>query len=46
MGDEALKAEALADAKVRPWIDARQVERVVVVPGRLVNIVTRSGGSS
>ena len=32
---------ALADGKVRPWIDGRQIANVVVVPGRLVNIVTR-----
>jgi leucyl-tRNA synthetase len=32
---------ALADARVRPWLDGRQVAKVVVVPGRLVNIVTR-----
>jgi leucyl-tRNA synthetase len=32
---------ALADDKVRPWLQGRQVERVVVVPNRLVNIVTR-----
>ena len=33
---------ALADDKVRPWLQARTVERVVVVPNRLVNVVTRS----
>jgi leucyl-tRNA synthetase len=38
----ALEAQALADVKVRPWVEARAVERVVVVPGRLVNIVTRA----
>ena len=32
---------ALADGRVRPWLDGRQVAKVVVVPGRLVNIVTR-----
>jgi len=40
--DEALRARALADDKVRPWLKTRDVERVVVVPGRLVNIVTRA----
>jgi leucyl-tRNA synthetase len=40
--DEALRARALADDKVRPWLQTRGVERVVVVPGRLVNIVTRA----
>jgi leucyl-tRNA synthetase len=33
---------ALADDKVQPWVGGRAVERVVVVPNRLVNIVTRS----
>jgi len=33
---------ALADQKVRPWLSQREVDRIVVVPGRLVNIVTRS----
>jgi leucyl-tRNA synthetase len=37
-----LRDMALADGKVRPWLDGRRVARVVVVPGRLVNIVTRS----
>ncbi len=32
---------ALSDGKVLPWLDGRQVAKVVVVPGRLVNIVTR-----
>jgi leucyl-tRNA synthetase len=32
---------ALADSKVRPWLDGREVAKVVVVPGRLVNVVTR-----
>jgi leucyl-tRNA synthetase len=41
IGEERLKTQALADARVRPWLAARDVDRVVVVPGRLVNIVTR-----
>ena len=41
--DEArVQGLALADDKVRPWLQGRQVERVVVVPNRLVNVVTRS----
>jgi len=32
---------ALADAKVRPWLSGREVAKIVVVPGRLVNVVTR-----
>jgi leucyl-tRNA synthetase len=33
---------ALADGRVQPWLRGRQVAKVVVVPGRLVNIVTRA----
>jgi leucyl-tRNA synthetase len=33
---------ALADDRVRPWLQGRTIERVVVVPNRLVNVVTRS----
>jgi leucyl-tRNA synthetase len=33
---------ALADDRVQPWVGTRAVERVVVVPNRLVNIVTKS----
>ncbi len=41
--DEArVQGLALADDKVRPWLQGREVERVVVVPNRLVNVVTRS----
>jgi leucyl-tRNA synthetase len=36
-----IRERALADGKVRPWLDGRQIAKVVVVPGRLVNIVTR-----
>jgi leucyl-tRNA synthetase len=37
-----IREMALADGRVRPWLSGRQVAKVVVVPGRLVNIVTRS----
>jgi leucyl-tRNA synthetase len=40
--EERVQRLALADDKVRPWLQGRQVERVVVVPNRLVNVVTRS----
>ena len=33
---------ALDDDKVQPWLASRRVARVVVVPDRLVNIVTRA----
>jgi leucyl-tRNA synthetase len=42
--EDTLTSQALADGKVQPWLRAREVERVVVVPGRLVNIVTRGTG--
>jgi leucyl-tRNA synthetase len=45
MAEDRLRTEALADEKVRPWLRSREVARVVVVPGRLVNIVTRGTGS-
>jgi len=40
--EQAVREQALAEDKVRPWLDGRQVAKVVVVPGRLVNIVTRA----
>ncbi len=39
--EQEVQDRALADAKVRPWLTGRQVAKVVVVPGRLVNVVTR-----
>jgi leucyl-tRNA synthetase len=39
--ESEVRQRALADERVRGWVERRQVERVVVVPGRLVNIVTR-----
>ncbi len=40
-GEEQIRNLALSDQRVRPWLQTRRVDRVVVVPGRLVNIVTR-----
>jgi leucyl-tRNA synthetase len=40
--EQAVREQALAEDKVRPWLAGREVSKVVVVPGRLVNIVTRS----
>jgi leucyl-tRNA synthetase len=37
-----LERLALEDSRIRPWLANRRVDRVVVVPNRLVNIVTRS----
>jgi leucyl-tRNA synthetase len=39
--EKAVQEQALADEKVQPWLRGRRVERVVVVPNRLVNVVTR-----
>ena len=39
--EEELRAAALADEKVRGWMDGREVVKVIVVPQRLVNIVVR-----
>ncbi len=40
--ESEIREKALADGKVRPWLDGRRIAKVVVVPGRLVNIVTRA----
>jgi leucyl-tRNA synthetase len=40
--EQAVREQALAEDKIRPWLDGREVAKVVVVPGRLVNIVTRA----
>jgi len=40
--EERIRQLALADERVRPWVASRRVEKVVVVPNRLVNIVTRA----
>jgi leucyl-tRNA synthetase len=41
--EHRVKTLALADERVQPWLAGRQVARVVVVPGRLVNVVTSAG---
>ncbi len=40
-GEDALRAAALADEKVRSLIEGREVVKVIVVPQRLVNVVVR-----
>src|SRR5205085_3546075 len=37
--DDQLRDAALADAQVRPYLDGKQVKKVVVVAGKLVSIV-------
>lgn len=39
-GDEALRAAALEDSRVQTWLRGKHIKRVVVVPKKLVNIVT------
>ena len=39
--EDELRAAALADKKIRGFIDGHQVVKVIVVPQRLVNIVVR-----
>jgi len=36
---ETVKAMALADEKVRVFTDGQQIRKVILVPGKLVNIV-------
>jgi leucyl-tRNA synthetase len=36
-----LQAAALADPKVKAHLEGKQVVKVVVVPGKLVNVVVR-----
>ena len=40
--DDQMRQLALGDDRVKPWVGQRHVEKVVVVPNRLVNIVTRA----
>jgi leucyl-tRNA synthetase len=40
--EERVQGLALADDRVQPWLRGRAIDRVVVVPNRLVNVVTRS----
>ncbi|MCL6544172.1 MAG: leucine--tRNA ligase [Bryobacteraceae bacterium] len=38
---EELERAALADAKIQPFLDGKQVVKVIVVPDKLVNLVIR-----
>jgi len=40
-GEDETRDAALADEKVRAWVDGKQIVKTVVVPGRLVNVVVR-----
>ena len=39
MPEAEIKAEALKDHAIIPWVGGKQVKKVIYVPGRLVNIV-------
>ena len=41
MPKEEIQALALADEKVKAAIGAQEVKKVIVIPGRLVNIVAK-----
>jgi len=38
--DDKLKELVLADSKLKPWIQDKPVKNFIIVPGKLVNIVT------
>jgi len=37
--DETLEKLAMENEKIRGWIEGKSVRKVIVVPGKLVNIV-------
>ena len=39
MSEEEVKAEALKDKAVIPWIENKEIKKIIYVPGRIVNIV-------
>jgi leucyl-tRNA synthetase len=39
--NEALESLAMADEKVKEFVDGKDIVKVIVVPGRLVNVVVR-----
>jgi leucyl-tRNA synthetase len=39
--EDAVRETALADEKVKAAIEGKQIVKVIVVPGKLVNIVVR-----
>jgi leucyl-tRNA synthetase len=40
-GEEAIREAALADGRAAAFIEGKRIVKVIVVPGRLVNIVVR-----
>ena len=37
--ENEMREAALADSRVKPFIEGKDVKKVIVVPGKLVNIV-------
>ncbi len=40
-GEEALREAALGCEKIRPLVEGKTIARVIIVPGRLVNIIVK-----
>src|SRR5690625_4602763 len=43
MSKDELETVALEDEKIKQWIEGKTVRKVIVVPGKLVNIVKKDG---
>ena len=41
LSNEAVEKQALGDPRVQEWIQGKEIKQIVVVPGRIVNIVTK-----
>jgi len=41
ISSDELKAECLADSKIKEWVDGKEIKKVIVVPKKLVNIVVK-----
>jgi leucyl-tRNA synthetase len=42
-GEETMREAALGEERVKGWLRGRSISKVVVVPKKLVNIVTEDG---
>jgi leucyl-tRNA synthetase len=43
-GEDEVRRAALEDARVREWVGAGEVRKMVYIPGRLLNIVVAAAG--
>jgi leucyl-tRNA synthetase len=39
MQTEEIEKEVLADDKTAKWLEGKQVKKVIIVPGRIINVV-------